>query len=186
MRRAGRLLIAGAVVGASPLFVSCSDRSTDGAPAASSIPIAAGTTLPGSLEGDFGGLTTASLTTSTPAGVRFDGCVLVADTADERAAGLMDRTDIGRFTGMAFVYDSDATTEFWMYRTPMPLSIAFIDGSGRVVSTADMQPCVSDDSDACERYGATEPYRIAVEVPAGGLAGAGLVDGASAVLGAPC
>jgi uncharacterized membrane protein (UPF0127 family) len=183
----------GAVVGCSPWLASCSDRSTDSIPVATSVPVAtsgrAATTVSvtaTSTLGSDGELTTASLSTSTPAGVRFDGCVLVADTPDERSSGLMDRTDVGRFTGMAFVYQSDTTTEFWMYRTLIPLSIAFIDATGRVVSTADMEPCVSDVPDACERYGAQSPYRIAVEVPAGDLASAGLVDGASATLGAPC
>lgn len=185
MNRAGRLLFAGVVVAASPIVGSCAGRSSTSAAVTSLVAV---TATPTTVGGDVGfvGLSTASLSTVSPANLRFDGCVLVADTPDERAAGLMERPDVDRYAGMAFVYEDDTTAEFWMYRTVMPLSIAFVDAAGVVIGTSDMEPCEATDPDECQRYGASRPYRVAVEVPAGQLADLGLVAGASTTLGPPC
>jgi uncharacterized membrane protein (UPF0127 family) len=66
---------------------------------------------------------------------------------------------------------------FYMRNTPMPLSIAFLDGGGGVVSTADMTPC--DDVAGCPLYHAAAPYRAAIEVPIGGLAALGIETGST-------
>ena len=102
-------------------------------------------------------------------------CVLVADNAGERTEGLMDAPDaeLGGYDGMAFSWDEDVAGGFWMKDTEVPLSIAYVDASGGVVSTADMDPCPSA-TERCPTYPSGGPYRLAVEVPQGGLAEVGI------------
>jgi uncharacterized membrane protein (UPF0127 family) len=66
--------------------------------------------------------------------------VEVARTPQQRARGLMGRTRLDDGAGMLFVFESAARHCFWMRDTPLPLSIAFVDTDGRIVSLADMQP----------------------------------------------
>src|SRR5688572_595381 len=51
----------------------------------------------------------------------------VADSDEERGYGLMDRAQLDENSGMLFVYDSqeDSTKGFYMFRTKIPLDIAF-------------------------------------------------------------
>jgi uncharacterized membrane protein (UPF0127 family) len=92
--------------------------------------------------------------------------------------------DLGGHDGMVFVYDEDATGGFWMRDTPMPLSIAYLDAGGRIVSTTDMAPC--GDSPDCPEYPAAGPYRYAVEVPRGRLDDIGLTGAARVRVGGGC
>lgn len=103
-------------------------------------------------------------------------CVLVADTVELRARGLMEVTDLGGYDGMLFSFADDTTGGFWMANTVLPLSIAFVDAAGQVVSAFDMEPC--PDSVDCPSYEPEAAYRWAVEVPQGALAGFGLGPGA--------
>jgi uncharacterized membrane protein (UPF0127 family) len=66
--------------------------------------------------------------------------VEVARTPQQRARGLMGRTRLDDGAGMLFVFESAAQHCFWMRDTPLPLSIAFVDTDGRILSLADMQP----------------------------------------------
>lgn len=111
--------------------------------------------------------------------VRADGtteefCLLLADESDEWARGLMEVVDLGDHDGMVFLFPEDRNGVFFMRNTPMPLSIAFLDADGGLVSATDMEPC--EDRDGCPTYGADGPYRLAVEVPQGQLAALGLDD----------
>jgi len=107
-------------------------------------------------------------------------CVLVADTADQRARGLMEVTDLGGYDGMLFRFEAESAGGFWMKDTVLPLSIAYLDADGAVVSTADMDPC--PEGTACPSYPADAPYRMALEVAQGGLDELGLVEGGSSRL----
>jgi uncharacterized membrane protein (UPF0127 family) len=72
-----------------------------------------------------------------------------------------------------------------MRDTPLPLSIVFVSGKGRLVSQTDMEPC-GDRAD-CPTYPALGPYRFALEVPRGRLADLGVTAGATVVdTGASC
>jgi len=70
--------------------------------------------------------------------------VEVARTEEEQARGLMGRRSLGKDEGMLFVYERDVYHGFWMKDTLIPLSIAFIDQSGRILAILDMEPLTLD------------------------------------------
>jgi len=70
--------------------------------------------------------------------------VEVAKTSAERAKGLMGRKHLGQEEGMFFIFETEDYHAFWMKDTLIPLSIAFIDKSGRIVEIADMKPLSLD------------------------------------------
>ncbi|HEU4422964.1 MAG TPA: DUF192 domain-containing protein [Pilimelia sp.] len=121
----------------------------------------------------------AQVTVTRPDGGTVTRCVHLADSPRRVRRGLMEVTDdrLGGYDGMLFMFPSDTASAFWMRNTPMPLSIAYLDSLGSIVSTADMQPCV--DRPDCPRYPPARPYRYAVEVPQGRLADFGFVPGAT-------
>jgi uncharacterized protein len=90
--------------------------------------------------------------------------VEVSDTDAERAHGLMGREDLPQDAGMVFVFPEDATSDFWMKDTLLPLSIAFYDARGRIVRILDMEPCRRD---PCPLYDPRTSYRGALEVNEG-------------------
>jgi uncharacterized protein len=90
--------------------------------------------------------------------------VQVADTPEERQTGLMGRESLSPYDGMAFVWEEPVVGTFWMKDTVIPLSIAFWDDDGRIVSILDMDPCTED---PCPTYGPDEPFVGAVEVDRG-------------------
>ncbi len=119
-----------------------------------------------------------------PDGKVMGWCVLLAETEAQRQRGLMEVTDLQGYAGMLFVWDADATSSFYMRNTPMPLSIAWVDTDGELVSTAGMSPC--GDVGNCPLYPAKGPYRFALEVPSGQLDELGLVEGSRLAVGGSC
>lgn len=71
-------------------------------------------------------------------GYRF--LVEIADSDYKRARGLMFRKSLERDRGMLFVFEDERKRAFWMENTLIPLSIAYIDSKGIIVSIHDMQP----------------------------------------------
>lgn len=69
----------------------------------------------------------------------------LAASSNERQMGLMHRTKLGPNRGMLFAFEQADKHCFWMRNTPLALTIAWLDSSGKVVSLADMQP-KSDDN----------------------------------------
>lgn len=115
----------------------------------------------------------AELSIRTSAGaVSLD--VQVADTPSERQTGLMGRKSLSPYDGMAFVWDEPVESSFWMKDTLIPLSIAFWDEDGRIISILDMGLCAED---PCPSYGPEEPFIGAVEVRQGALARRGVAVG---------
>lgn len=66
----------------------------------------------------------------------------IAATDETRQIGLMHRFSLPPDHGMLFVHDAPRMLSFWMRNTYVPLSIAFIDGNGRIINIEDMAPQV--------------------------------------------
>ena len=111
-------------------------------------------------------------------------CALLADTPQQHAQGLMNRTNLAGYDGMIFRFDDDTTTAFYMKDTPLALSIAWFDAEGAFVSSADMDPCLQRPS--CPTFPAARPYRFALEVPQGALPALGAGPGSRLVLEGAC
>ena len=90
----------------------------------------------------------------------------------------------GSGNGMVFAFPEDNDTGFWMMNTVMPLSIAWFEDDGDLVSTADMAPCTSQTD--CPTYPPTGSYRFALEVPQGDLGRLGVEEGSTIALSGDC
>lgn len=106
------------------------------------------------------GLITARLT------VESDGrsatiSVEIAATRREREQGLMFRQQLAEDAGMLFLFPSDDSIGFWMRNTYVPLTIAYVDASGRVLELRDGRPL--DES----ILRPSQPYRFVLEVNQG-------------------
>lgn len=95
----------------------------------------------------------------TVGGVRLE--VEVADTAETRARGLMERTELGEREGMLFVFPSSEPRSFWMKNTPLPLSIAYIDEAFTIREIHDMEAL------SLEPVPSRHPARYALELNQG-------------------
>jgi uncharacterized protein len=100
--------------------------------------------------------------------------VEVADSREEWATGLMNRESLPQDAGMIFVFPQARSGGFWMKNTLIPLSIAFVDGEGRIVRILDMEPCRAD---PCPIYEPGAPYRTALEVNQGAFEEWGVEEG---------
>lgn len=97
--------------------------------------------------------------------------VEIADTPEERAQGLMYRDHLADDRGMLFVYPDAQERRFWMKNTRIPLSIAFLDPAGTILSIADMKPLDTNTTPS----GA--PAMYALEVNKGWFAAHGVTVG---------
>jgi uncharacterized membrane protein (UPF0127 family) len=90
--------------------------------------------------------------------------VEVADTDESRARGLMFRQGMPRNEGMLFIFTDPGYHSMWMMNTYIPLSVAFIDGEGKILNILDMQPKTQD------THSAAGPARYAIETNLGWFA----------------
>lgn len=97
--------------------------------------------------------------------------VEVAATVEQRMQGLMFRTKLGADDGMLFVFDEPGYHSMWMKNTPLPLSVAFVDGEGRILNILDMEPQTLDS------HYAAGPARFAIETNKGWFARRGIKAG---------
>jgi uncharacterized membrane protein (UPF0127 family) len=88
----------------------------------------------------------------------------VAATDETRQKGLMFREKMAKNEGMLFVFSELAYHSMWMRNTPLPLAVAFMDQSGRVVSIHEMEPFTET------THQAAGPVRYALEMNQGWFA----------------
>ena len=93
----------------------------------------------------------------------------------------MARSSLDAGSGMIFEYGAGQpdSAGFWMFRTRIPLDIAFLDSAGVVRKILEMVPCESEMyASACPIYQPGVPYWSALEVNKGWFAEHGVVEGA--------
>lgn len=66
--------------------------------------------------------------------------VEVATSSQETARGLMHRSSMPPEEGMIFVFEPPRFLSFWMKNTLIPLSIAYADKEGKIISIREMKP----------------------------------------------
>jgi len=110
-------------------------------------------------------------------------CALLAESEAQVQRGLMGQRDLAGYDGMAFRFSGDQSEGFYMKDVPVPLTVAWFDGGGRFVSSADMATCPEQN---CPTYGAAGPYRFALEVLSGGLGRLGVGPGSVLEVGGTC
>lgn len=113
----------------------------------------------------------------------FHVSVEIAATPDQQRAGLMERSSLPEDEGMLFVYaePQPATAGFYMFRTRIPLDIAFMDETGRIAAILQMEPCPSRVAAGCDHYEPGVPYSSALEVNLGYFEARGVGVGDRAV-----
>jgi uncharacterized protein len=90
--------------------------------------------------------------------------VEVVTTQEQMAKGLMFREKLGTNDGMLFVYQDPGYYAMWMKNTLIPLSVAFVDGEGRILNIEDMEPQTLDS------HAAAGPARYSIEANKGWFA----------------
>lgn len=95
----------------------------------------------------------------------------VADSQLERSRGLMLRNALQPNSGMLFVFERAALHCFWMKNTLIPLTIAFLDDDGTIVTLTDMQP--HNEASNCP----ANEIRYALEMDQGWFKGKGIKTG---------
>lgn len=86
---------------------------------------------------------TAAQPTLPTSQLTVNGKTITAEIADddtERTAGLMFREKLAPDSGMLFVMPQVDYVSFWMRNTFIPLSIAYISPSGRILEIHSMKP----------------------------------------------
>jgi uncharacterized membrane protein (UPF0127 family) len=95
--------------------------------------------------------------------------VELATTPASRSCGLSHRDELPQNHGMLFVFPKLRPHTFWMKDTSIPLSIAYLDDSGRIFSIQDMVPLNTE-----KHYPSVQPAGYALEVNQGWFRGHGI------------
>lgn len=107
--------------------------------------------------------------------------VEVAESRAQQEVGLSGRRSLDPAWGMLFLFDEPRSGDdgFWMWRTLVPLDVAFIDGSGVIRRILSMDSCPATSREACPEYYPGLPYASALEANSGWFAANGIGEGAS-------
>jgi uncharacterized protein len=97
----------------------------------------------------------------------------VADTPQASENGLMFRDSLPEDRGMLFVFDRPKSASFWMKNTKIPLSIAYIDSTGKILEIESMKPL-----DETIVPSASDQVAYALEVNQGWFSRHGIAPGA--------
>jgi len=114
--------------------------------------------------------------TANPPAVKFEKAemtlvakkitVELAQSQEQQAYGLMNRTSLPENTGMLFVFLREETRSFWMKNTFVDLSIGFFDQTKKLVDIQDMK-AVKSVMEEAPSYISRKPAQYALEVPKG-------------------
>ncbi|MGQ9734541.1 MAG: DUF192 domain-containing protein [Candidatus Bipolaricaulia bacterium] len=125
---------------------------------------------------EFRKMEVTEITIATTAGREVKLTVRLADEQDEQLAGFQH---IGRRviaeSLILFVFPQEIFGKFHMRNVVAPLDIAFIKGDGEIFAILRMEP-------GPELYGPIEPFKYALEAPAGLFARKGITPGSRLVL----
>ncbi|MBM3857695.1 MAG: DUF192 domain-containing protein [Verrucomicrobia bacterium] len=66
--------------------------------------------------------------------------VAIATDQSSREQGLMKQKTLGTNEGMLFVFPTPQQVAFWMKDTSLPLSIAYLNATGRILELHDLKP----------------------------------------------
>jgi uncharacterized membrane protein (UPF0127 family) len=91
-----------------------------------------------------------------------DISVELAFTNDTRSCGLSNRFSLEKGNGMLFLFSNTRKRTFWMKNTHIPLSIAFIDEAGTIVTIHQMEA-----DQTRTTYHSSQSVRYALEVNQG-------------------
>ena len=95
--------------------------------------------------------------------------VEIAESSSQRERGLMNRTSLGKNSGMLFIFDRPRTLSFWMKNTLIPLDIGFFDKDKKLLNVESMHPpkSVMVQDHQLERHSSKGPARYALEMNIG-------------------
>lgn len=92
--------------------------------------------------------------------------VEVADSPEEREAGLSKKNSLPENQGMLFVFEQPGEYPFWMKDMKFPIDIIFISGDKIVTIYGNVQPPTSDNP-SLPLYSPTAPSDKVLEINAG-------------------
>ena len=105
--------------------------------------------------------------------------IFIADTAARRQRGLMYATGLPARAAMLFVFDQPTVhSGFWNNNVPIDLHVAFLDADGRIMEFVTLE------ARSREVRRPAQPYRYALEMPAGRYAELGIKVGDRLVIDA--
>jgi uncharacterized protein len=96
----------------------------------------------------------------------------VASTEQEKALGLMFRTELGDGEGMLFPYTAERGLQMWMHNTYIPLDMVFIRSDGTIVRIEERAEPLSD-----RVISSGTAVMAVLEIPGGAAARLGIKSG---------
>ena len=126
----------------------------------------------------------ADVAIATSSGQTYHFDVEVAKTAAEQARGLMFRKSMPADAGMAFPFERDTTTSFWMKNCYIPLDMLFVSGDGLITHIApDAQPLFDKQPGPNDFIPSGGPMRLVIELNGGTAARLAIHVGDKVILG---